>query len=559
MTQEEKRLWKDEISLDKKQVYKAGEHFRSKVVGNHTYFNINAFQRDYKLSQAYMSVRNLDFHLLEDEVIQSFKDYHVLRKEILKLKFLGEEKPRPKYPVDESYRDTKTSVHYPNGDMLVLIDSAVYNAISASIDQYVLDVGRDGYWATIHIINGGTPSEIRSYIHNRNPVGALLVGAIAAPWFELDNDFHGVHSEFPCDLYYMDKDGTWGDPDNDGKFSSLTGNVNPDIWVGRIYTPTAGGNDATLINDYFKRNHLFRLGKLGHAYSALAYVDDDWTGFDDCAFDHQFPSAYITKYTNPGVTDADLYKSEVNSLRAWVQLCAHSGVQSHQFTVGSAYEYISTPYFRDTNPPNAHFYNLFCCGPGRFTSNDYLAGWYIFDISGGGTNLGLAAIASSKSGSMLYFEDFYQPLGDGKIIGDAFVDWWQARGPSHDLGERQWFYGLILLGDPTLTWWKGAVPQLEQPQKEDVFDHWPRKIQLRWDPVSLPNVTYTIEVDAFHAVTSGKWAEETNQSWVVYHNVTTNTIDHTFVGMQRGRWRVHAKVDNKNCSWTPWRYFKFTI
>lgn len=144
----------------------------------------------------------------------------------------------------------------------------------------------------------------------------MLVGAIAVPWFELDDDFHGVHSEFPCDLCYMDTNGTWTDPDGDGKFSDPTGNLDPEIWVARIRTPTNKGNDAALINDYFSRNHKFRLGLLGNAYSALAYVDDDWTHFDDCAFDEMFPFSAITKYTVPTETNADLYKAEINTLRS---------------------------------------------------------------------------------------------------------------------------------------------------------------------------------------------------------------------------------------------------
>jgi hypothetical protein len=160
---------------------------------------------------------------------------------------------------------------------------------------------------------------------------------------------------------------------------------------------------------------------------------------------------------------------------------------------------------------------------------------------------------------MLFFEDFYRPLGKGKIIGDAFVQWWKARGPNHEDWERYWFYGLVLLGDPTLTWWKGAVPHLEQPEKEDIFDHWPRKMQFRWDPVNLPGLKYSVEVDAFGAVNSGKWAEETGQTFFIYHNIAGNTFDHSFVGAQRGRWRVRAKVDNTMCSWSPWSYFRFTI
>jgi len=549
------RKWKESLVLGKYQEFKAGTQFRTKIVKDRTIFNLEALGRDYKLGQAYRSVRNLEYRYEGSFKLQTFKEYLEIKGVSPKQRFSAEQKPRPNFPSDEAYRNNKTSIHYPRGDLLVLVDSAVYDAVSDSIDQYVLDVGRDGYWATIHVISGGTPVDIRSYISGFNPVGILLVGAIAVPWFEL-----GSH-EFPCDLYYMDTNATWSDPDGNGKFNSVSGNVDPEIWVGRIYTPTNNGNDAALINDYFARNHKFRLGALGHARSALAYVDDDWQGFDDCEFDEMFPASVITKYTNPDITDADLYKAEINSLRSWVQLCAHSWTHGHALRVPSENksEYIQTPYFRDTNPPNAHFYNLFCCGPGRFTTADYLAGWYIFDKPGSGTNHGLTAIASAKTGSMLFFADFYRPMGNGKVIGDAFVDWWKARGPVHDDGEREWFYGLVLLGDPTLTWWKGAVPRLEQPQEEDVFDHWPRKMQFRWDPVNLPGVKYTVEVDAFGAVNAGKWAEETNQSFLTYHNIATNTFDHTFVGMQRGRWRVRAKVDGTMCSWSPWSYFRFTI
>lgn len=547
--------WEEKLICGKKQELTRGKLTRGEIVGERTIINLKAFSNEYKLAHAYANVRNLEYLSDKPIKLQIFSDYIKPRRKLIKMPFTVERKPRPRFPRDEAYLNRKTRRHYPNGDLLILVDKAVYPAVAHSIRQYVLDVGRDGYWATIHVVSGGTPANIRAYIRRRRPVGVLLVGAIPVPWFELDNDFHGVHSEFPCDLYYMDTNGIWHDPDGDGKFSSHSGNIDPEIWVGRLWTPTANGNDATLINDYFARNHKFRLGMLGHAHSALAYVDDDWRGFDDCAFDEMFPASVITKYTDPHKTDADLYKAEVNSLRSWVQLCAHSWTHGHALKVGGTNEYIQVSYFRDTNPPNAHFYNLFCCGPGRFPTADYLAGWYIFDKTGGGKNLGLTAIASAKSGSMLFFEDFYRPMGRGKTVGDAFVEWWKERGPDHELWERRWFYGLVLLGDPTLTWWKGAVPQLEQPQKEDVFDHWPRKMQLRWDPVNLPAVKYHVQVDYF----DGHWAEETGRYCYNYHNITSNTLEHTFVGAQRGRWRVRAKVNGRMCAWSPWSYFRFTI
>ncbi len=80
-------------------------------------------------------------------------------------------------------------------------------------------------------------------------------------------------------------------------------------------------------------------------------------------------------------------------------------------------------------------------------------------------------------------------------------------------------------------------------------------MQLRWDPVNLPAVKYHVQVDYF----DGHWAEETGRYCYNYHNITSNTLEHTFVGAQRGRWRVRAKVNGRMCAWSPWSYFRFTI
>ena len=90
------------------------------------------------------------------------------------------------------------------------------------------------------------------------------------------------------------------------------------------------------------------------------------------------------------------------------------------------------------------FYNLFACGPGRFTDSNYLAGAYIFN-----TTWGLITVASSKSGSMLNFQDFTHPLGQGKSMGIAFRRWFDSQAP-FEQWEREWYYGMVVCGDPTL-------------------------------------------------------------------------------------------------------------
>lgn len=97
-----------------------------------------------------------------------------------------------------------------------------------------------------------------------------------------------------------------------------------------------------------------------------------------------------------------------------------------------------------SNDPPVLFYNLFACGAGRFTDENYLAGAYIFN-----TTYGLITVASSKSGSMLNFDDFNRPLSQGKSIGEAFKEWFESQAP-YQQWEKEWYYGMILFGDATL-------------------------------------------------------------------------------------------------------------
>jgi hypothetical protein len=118
----------------------------------------------------------------------------------------------------------------------------------------------------------------------------------------------------------------------------------------------------------------------------------------------------------------------------------------YPFDIGVFYDHgdwVLSADIQDRDPP-VLFYNLFACGPGRFTDPDYLAGAYIFN-----TTYGLITLASAKSGSMLNFQDFTDPLGQGETIGTAFREWFDAQAP-FELWEREWYYGMVLCGDPAL-------------------------------------------------------------------------------------------------------------
>lgn len=507
---------------------------------------------DFKID--YSKVRLLEHTDIEKREIVDFKRY--ITKFRPKKAFKAEEAPRPDFGSQLQYLKDYSPRYYPKGRYVVAVRDTLYPKIQAALTQYVKDVANDGYYAVVYKISNGKPSELRSFLADQGGIcGALLVGDLPVAWFEMDDDFNGSHAEFPCDLYYMDLNGTWTDADGDGKFSAHPDKVEPEIWVARLWTPTMDGNDAAMLNDYFARNHRFRKGLLGVTGDSLAYVDDDWQGFGDCGLPLAVGTGAVDSYTDPATTDGDKYKAEMNQQRAWAQICAHSSPSGHSFKVpGASSEWVGSTYLRDQNPPNAFFYNLFACSNARFVEADYMAGWYLFEKAGMSRARGLAVVGSTKTGSMLYFENFYRPMGGGKTVGEAYKEWWSTLGPEHDLGERQWFYGMTLLGDPTLNWWSGVVPALRTPDDGAVFDHFPRETHFVWDPVAVSGVSYCLEIDYFYK----KWMSEVGNTLLIQdihepHRVTT------FVGGQPGRFRVRAKLPNGIlCPWSDWRTFRYT-
>ncbi len=119
---------------------------------------------------------------------------------------------------------------------------------------------------------------------------------------------------------------------------------------------------------------------------------------------------------------------------------AHSSPWTHTFKPqgqgGTVYNY-------EINllGPKAFFYNLFACSNARWVETNNIASWYIFS-----NPYGLLAVGTTKTGSMLYFDDFYGPLGEGQSFGEAFKSWLTLHGED----SPSWFYGLTILGDPTL-------------------------------------------------------------------------------------------------------------
>ncbi|MGL4629921.1 MAG: hypothetical protein ACRCVT_01850, partial [Leadbetterella sp.] len=523
-----------------------------KTLKNFSEINLQKIKqlRPFKINYSRVKILELrdndkDLKLLDQKAYLKLKAINV---DILKsLAIWG--RSRPTFSEDLRYLQSYSSLHYPKGKVAVVVNSSIYDEVRGSIHQYVLDLANDGYFGQIYTVNGASPSGLKNLLKNIVGLkGAVFVGDVPVAWYRLVNDFYGDTTEFPCDLYYMDLNGTWSDPDGNGVFDSNSGNVQPEIWVSRVWTPTLGGNSVQLINDYFSRNHSFRIGQLGVYRSGLSLIDDDWEGFGDCGMDAMFPT--VETITAPADTTATRYKSEINYTRGWATIGAHSSPNGHSFEKPGGSEWVPSSYLRDERTPKAHFYNLYACSNTRFTEPNYMGGWYIFDQSGGERCNGIAAVGSTKTGSMLAFENFYTPMGAGKVLGEAYKDWWISLGADHDLGEKRWYYGMVILGDPTVNWWSGGAPILNSPLNNSVFSHFPRTTHFNWTGISIPGVTYTIEIDAFGARNAGAWATETGEHWLVQSGISGTSFNHNFVGAQRGRWRVKANLGSINFPWS---------
>lgn len=348
--------------------------------------------------------------------------------------------------------------------IMVLVNSSIYPGISSRVDQYIIDLESQNYEVSLITTSGGTPQNIRSLMQNEtNLFGAILIGNLPVPWFQIietwDNGTTYEYEEFPCDLYYMDLNGTWIDTKHydpssqsfvigaDGICESHTGAVEPEIWIGRLTASTlTSGNEIDLLNNYFDKNHLFRTAQTAINTRAITYIDDDWSSWTTCGLDLVYDD--VTVVNDKEITRGTDYKNRLDDNYLWIHLCAHSWPGGHgfKFNSGTSWDYV---YVNDiiTIDPAAYFYNLFACSNARYIEADYMGGWYIFVDS-----FGLGAVGSTKTGSMLTFEDFYDPLADGATLGDAFKHWFSQRASGGFADwEKAWFYGMTLLGDPALT------------------------------------------------------------------------------------------------------------
>jgi len=391
------------------------------------------------------------------------------------------------------------------GEILVLISQTIWNSLPELLDEYLNQLTAEGWGVTATTVTGGTPTSLKELIvtHNPQPASVFMIGNLPVAWFQLLTDWG--YEEFPIDLFYMDLNGTWSDqyihevvggndtlvPGSDGIFDTHTGLVQPEVPVGRLEASTIDwGEEIELVENYFSKNLSYRRGGLRLAQQGLSYVDDDWSYWTTVGLDAVYDD--VTVVNDPEITRGTDYGERLLDGYEWIGVMVHSWPGGHSFKYNNGWNwdtfYASDLYYEVD--ARANFYNLFACSNARYTDANYMAGIYVM----AGT-WGVGALGSTKTGSMLDFEYFYDALGAGSTMGGAYLQWFQfeANG-GFDLWQQQWFYGMSLIGDPTL---RPAMPADDEP------------------PLPVSDLSIEISTDSVNL----SWSPTMDNLWVDHYTI----------------------------------------
>ncbi len=368
------------------------------------------------------------------------------------------------------------------GNVLIYINSTIYNSLSSNITQYKQDIITQGYTVKMFNWSSNNVTQLKKHItpyYSNGSIGAVLVGKLPYAKASYLDTAWGFRRNFSCDYYLMDLDGNWTDVNSNGYYdvgatdnhvehNNGTADALPEIWVARIspYTISETGfNPIIALNNFFNRTHNLRVGITYRPNKALLYIDDEWAYWDS-----EWISSF-TAYTGNNLTcesDYNYYAYDATNSLSFlsnisdvthpafanyelVHVLAHSngteqqfGLNAYQYPLYNATDGILTYHDIYMNGPQPLFFNLYSCFSANLMITNNIATHYLF--SGQALNV----IGCSRSGGMCLYQPFYDSLKNGKIFGEAYKDWFNN---PEIITFNHWeeVYGLKFFGDPLLT------------------------------------------------------------------------------------------------------------
>ena len=398
--------------------------------------------------------------------------------------------------------------------ILIFADSTLYSLYEYPIRRYAYDIYNVyGCEIKMIVIKGETCVDVKNIIlSNSNDLdGVVFIGNIEPAWYEAyDVINHNTFTSWPCDMFFMDLDDVWIDNTHNKFYDNYTGDFNPEIFVGRIYTKFVGNesNELELFEKYMDKNHAFWIGhRQLNKKHALSYTNASWNDSqNDLINGIQYlygQNKYEAITSDTVVFCANDYLERLkNEKYEFIQLASHSYSYSHIFDSlvprpnSNVYDTLHVNISSSTinnNGVEALGVNLFCCSACNWYSYAYLGGNYVY----GPKSSVLSLIGSTKVGSMLDMPSFYQPLHNEKTMGQSFVDWWLTNYYRIMTKNKKicWFFGLTIIGDPLVNFFHCTNSTCQSLITLNSYDSTssPLSYYLASDKITVaPSANYTI-------------------------------------------------------------------
>jgi len=333
-------------------------------------------------------------------------------------------------------------------DLVVIVtDNATYASLSAEMNQYAADVRHDlGSDVRVLSEDWRSPQAVREglrALRGQGLVGAVLVGQVPATYFYAQLEGPQL-DKVPSDFYYMELERDLAlSEDQVFEPPAASASLLPDIWVGRLKPAKEGQAGLEQLRQYFRRNHDFRMGRLRYVPQML--VVDDIVASAGLLDSPSVSSVDVSElgsrsglYSPENVISPSVMRRKDRStldLRRMLRspyelaLLSHHGSPTTQEFGGA----ILTSSKIEGFTPQPAFYLIWSCSNGDFTSQDYLAGAYLF----GGRGLAVLAPTVPVFGNVESGLSLLWPLSLGATLGESYR-------------YRGYLTPLALLGDPTL-------------------------------------------------------------------------------------------------------------
>jgi len=388
---------------------------------------------------------------------------------------------------------------------LIVVNDDLYESIDDVLATYIDDVEAEGRTIEVVRLGTSTPEGLRNLLISKynepdSLEGCYFIGLLPAAFFRHDDDDGAT---FPCEMFFMDMDGTWIDTNADGypdEHGAGSGDEGPEIYCGRTVahnlTLESGETEVSLIRRYLGKVHDYRQGLITGTGKACIYTDDDWRWWhDDFCINALYAWDDLDGYSEPSETVAADYLVKLQGPYEFMRIACHSWPGGHWFKIGDEWNggLVYSEDIVDNPPSHLLFYNLYACSNARWTTTNCMGVWYTMN-----SGPGLGAWGSTKSGGANNGEVFYQRVGEYHCFGYAVQEWFDDFAP-YDTGEIAWTFGMLWLGDPTLWRSRVAPSEFSLSSPNDGAEHPQPDVWLSWDasePAGVDEtVTYTLTID----------------------------------------------------------------